>query len=59
MVWGIDNNQYAVDTYNRNIGNHAICQDIKTLDYSTIPEHDIIVSTPTCKSFSCNLVISV
>ena len=52
IVWGIDNNQYAVDTYNRNIGNHAICQDIKTLDYSTIPEHDIIVSTPTCKSFS-------
>lgn len=52
IVWGIDNNKYAVDTYNRNIGNHAICQDIKTLDYSVIPEHDIMVSTPTCKSFS-------
>lgn len=51
IVWGIDN-KYAVDTYNRNIGNHAICQDIKTLDYSVIPEHDIMVSTPTCKSFS-------
>ena len=52
IVWGIDNDKYAVETYNRNIGNHAVCKNIKNIKSSEIPEHDIMVATPVCKSFS-------
>lgn len=52
IIWGIDNNKFAVSTYNSNIGNHAVCGDVKKLDANDIPEHDIMISTPTCKSFS-------
>lgn len=52
IVWGIDNNKFAVDTYNNNIGNHAVYGDVKKLQPEEIPEHDLMVSTPTCKSFS-------
>lgn len=52
IVWGVDNDKYAVETYNRNIGNHAVCKNIKNIKSSEIPEHDIMVATPVCKSFS-------
>lgn len=52
IIWGIDNNKFAVSTYNDNIGNHAICGDVKKLNPNDIPEHDIMIATPTCKSFS-------
>lgn len=52
IIWGIDNNRYAVDTYNKNIGNHAICEDIRKLDMNKIPDHDLMIATPVCKSFS-------
>lgn len=52
IIYAIDNNQYAVDTYNKNIGNHAVCRDIKKLDFNDIPDHDVMIATPVCKSFS-------
>lgn len=52
IVWAIDNNSHAVDTYNRNIGNHAELQDIKDLDLSTIPESDVISGGFPCTPFS-------
>lgn len=52
IIWGIDNNKFAVSTYNNNIGNHAVCGDVKKLKPEDIPEHDIMIATPTCKSFS-------
>lgn len=52
IVYGIDNEQFAVDTYNINIGNHAICGDIRNLKKEDIPEHDLMIATPVCKPFS-------
>ena len=52
IVWGIDNNKYAVDTYNKNIGNHAVYGDIRKLNMEDIPDHDLMIATPVCKSFS-------
>lgn len=52
IVYAIDNNKYAVDTYNKNIGKHAICADIKDISAIDIPTHDIMIATPVCKSFS-------
>lgn len=52
IVWAIDKDKYAVQTYNENIGNHAVCEDIRKISAKDIPEHDIMVATPVCKSFS-------
>ena len=52
IVFGIDNDKDAVKTYNINIGNHAICGDIRELNSSNIPNHDLMIATPVCKPFS-------
>ena len=50
IVQAIDNNKYAVATYNKNIGEHAINIDIRLVE--ELPYHDIMISSPVCKSFS-------
>lgn len=52
ILFGVDNDKFAVDTYNLNIGNHAICEDIRNLKSSDIPKHDLMIATPVCKPFS-------
>lgn len=52
IVFGIDNDKDAVRTYNINIGNHAVCQDIRKLKSDDIPKHDLMIATPVCKPFS-------
>lgn len=52
IIWGIDNDPDAVRTYNINIGNHAICEDIRKIDSADIPKHDLMIATPVCKPFS-------
>ena len=32
IIWAIDNNQNAVDTYKANIGEHIICEDINKVE---------------------------
>ena len=52
ILFGVDNDKDAVRTYNLNIGNHAICADIRGITKSDIPEHDLMIATPVCKPFS-------
>ena len=52
IVWAVDNDKYAVKTYNMNIGEHAVCKSIRDITKDDIPEHDIMIATPVCKSFS-------
>lgn len=52
IIFGIDNDEDAVRTYNINIGNHAICADIRQIQKCDIPEHDLMIATPVCKPFS-------
>jgi len=52
ILFGIDNDSDAVRTYNINIGNHAICDDIRSLKSEDIPKHDLMIATPVCKPFS-------
>lgn len=52
IVYAIDINKYAVDTYNKNIGNHCIKEDIRKLSIDDIPDCDIVMASPVCKSFS-------
>lgn len=52
IVYGVDIKDYAVNTYNKNIGNHAVKMDIRALLPEDIPDHDLMIATPVCKSFS-------
>lgn len=52
ILFGIDNDASAVKTYNMNIGDHAICSDIRSLKSDDIPAHDLMIATPVCKPFS-------
>lgn len=52
ILYAIDNQQYAVDTYNLNIGNHAVKGDIRLLKGEDLPEADVITGGFPCKPFS-------
>lgn len=52
IIWAIDNNQNAVNTYKANIGEHIICEDINKTDVKDIPHADIVIGGPPCQSFS-------
>ena len=52
IVWAIDNNINAVNTYKANIGNHIKCADITKEPVEGIPHTDIVIGGPPCQSFS-------
>lgn len=52
ILWAIDNNQDAVNTYKANIGEHIICEDINKIDENKIPHADVVIGGPPCQSFS-------
>lgn len=52
VIWAIDNNPNAVNTYKLNIGNHIKCADITKEVLEDIPKADIIIGGPPCQSFS-------
>jgi len=54
-VWANDLNDYCVETYNANFGNHCLMGDI--LDILSdprvqIPEADVVIGGPPCQGFS-------
>lgn len=52
LLYAVDNDKDAVETYNINIGNHAVVADIHSITADMIPEHDLMIATPVCKPFS-------
>lgn len=52
IIKAIDNNKYAVDTYNKNIKNCCEQIDIRKLNMENLPDCDVILGSPVCKSFS-------
>ena len=52
IIYALDIDKYAVSTYNKNIGNHCVQKDIRKIDINDIPDSDIILGSPVCKSFS-------
>ncbi len=52
VIWAIDNNKNATETYKVNLGDHIICADINQVDISKIPHADVVIGGPPCQSFS-------
>lgn len=53
VVYGLDNNQDAIDTFKRNFPNStAVCKKIEDFDIRDLPPCDIIVGGPPCVNFS-------
>lgn len=52
LLWAIDNNNDAVNTYKRNIHKNIICDDINNVNLCLIPKADVVIGGPPCQSFS-------
>lgn len=52
VIWANDIDKKAVESYNLNIGNHAICKDISDISSIDIPECDVILGGFPCQDFS-------
>ena len=52
VVWAVDNNPDCVATYQANIGDHIICEDIANVKSCEIPSVDVIVGGFPCQGFS-------
>lgn len=52
IVYSIDFDKKAVETYNENFEHKAICGDVCEADFSTIGDIDILVGGFPCQSFS-------
>lgn len=52
IIWANDIDPKACETYEENIGEHIIHGDIQQLDYSKIPDADLILGGFPCQDFS-------
>lgn len=52
IVWAIDNERNAVETYKVNIGDHIVCKDINEILVSSLPKCEVVIGGPPCQSFS-------
>lgn len=52
VIWANDIDKDAVATYKENIGEHIVCDDIKNIDVSTLPDCDVVVGGFPCQGFS-------
>lgn len=52
IVYAIDNDKYAVETYNANFEHPAVCEDITKVDFANVPDVDMMIGGFPCQSFS-------
>jgi len=52
LLWAIDNNKDAVNTYKKNIDKNIVLGDITQVDLDSIPSTDVVIGGPPCQSFS-------
>lgn len=51
VVWANDSDPFAVQTYNANIGDHAVCGDVLEV-LMPAPSPDVVIGGPPCQGFS-------
>ena len=52
IILANDIDKDAVATYRENIGDHIVCDDIKNIDISALPNADVVVGGFPCQGFS-------
>lgn len=52
VIWANDIDKDAVATYEKNIGKHIICEDIRNVEIDKIPDSDVVVGGFPCQGFS-------
>ena len=52
IIWANDIDKDACETYSSNIGQHIVCQDIKNISISNIPDCDLVIGGFPCQGFS-------
>ena len=52
IIYAIDNDKYAVQTYNQNFKHQAILDDIKNINKNSIPDFNVLIGGFPCQSFS-------
>lgn len=52
MVFAIDQNRSACESYRENIGDHVVCGDIRGYDDLNIPDGEVVIGGPSCCPFS-------
>lgn len=52
VVYAVDFDKYAVETYNLNFAHKADCADITTVDFEKLPDVDVVIGGFPCQSFS-------
>ena len=52
VIWANDLYEDAVKTYQKNIGDHIICEDIAKIRTDDIPDCDIVIGGFPCQGFS-------
>ena len=52
IVYAVDCDKWAVETYNDNFSHKAIIADVVDEDFTTIPDIDVMIGGFPCQSFS-------
>ena len=52
IIYAADFDKWAVETYNKNFKNKAVCADVKEVDFNSIPDVDVMIGGFPCQSFS-------
>lgn len=52
ILYALDIDKFAVQTYNANFQHQAICDDVKNLDIQNLPDFDLLLGGFPCQSFS-------
>lgn len=52
IVYAVDFDRWAVETYNKNFKHKAVCADVTDVDFTEIPDVDVMIGGFPCQSFS-------
>lgn len=47
-LWGVEYDASIADVYRKNIGDHVIVSDVRTVDYAALPVVDWLHASPSC-----------
>lgn len=52
IVYAVDFDKWAVETYNKNFIHPAVCADVSNIDFRDTPDVDVLIGGFPCQSFS-------